>query len=614
MAGEILWPVALGIKLVYAGAIMGGGVTASGAFWSLVAALALGLLPGVFRPERQPWVRFGMNVAVSALLFADLLYFRYFGRPMSIYALLQVNNLGGLGGSLESLWSWREWVVWADVPAAYVFARRSCRRPKPSIPALQAVFFGLVAAAAVGGIWALMAVRTAPAEAPAAFSGGESRPAVGRGAVQRYGPLGHHVVDALAILREGEAAANPQALEEIAAWFRRHDPELRDSFDNPWRGWAQGMNLVLIQVESLHNFVLDLDIEGIPVTPNLRRLREHALYFPHFYPQTIEGNSSDAELLSQTSLYPAARGAAFYRFAGAAYPSLAKKLRAQGYAVLAVHGDRASYWNRAKMYPGLGLEPFVSLEHLEADEIIGMGLSDRSLFCQTAERLTRTPEPFYAFVITLSSHLPFELPEEERTLPLPPELDGTIVGRYLESIHYVDRALGEFIAALNQAGLAERTLIALYGDHDGLLWHKDRDAIEAAFGGPIDFEAWVRTYQPVPFLIYHPRLAGETVATIGGEVDIAPTLSNLLGLPASAWAGQAMGRSLLAPTPSYAVLPGGDYAEPAFIDPDGIRPALPAWAEEALRVADLIHLTRYVERTIEEGAGAGDDRSEGREP
>ncbi|MEX1406105.1 hypothetical protein, partial [Hydrogenibacillus schlegelii] len=42
---------------------------------------------------------------------------------------------------------------------------------------------------------------------------------------------------------------------------------------------------------------------------------------------------------------------------------------------------------------------------------------------------------------------------------------------------------------------------------------------------------------------------------------------NLLGLPASAWAGQAMGRSLLAPTPSYAVLPGGDYAEPAFIDP-----------------------------------------------
>ncbi|QZA33983.1 hypothetical protein [Hydrogenibacillus sp. N12] len=151
MAGEILWPVALGIKLVYAGAIMGGGVTAAGAFWSLVAALALGLLPGVFRPERQPWVRFGMNVAVSALLFADLLYFRYFGRPMSIYALLQVNNLGGLGGSLESLWSWREWVVWADVPAAYVFARRSCRRPKPSIPALRAVFFGLVAAAAVGG-------------------------------------------------------------------------------------------------------------------------------------------------------------------------------------------------------------------------------------------------------------------------------------------------------------------------------------------------------------------------------------------------------------------------------------------------------------------------------
>ena len=76
-----------------------------------------------------------------------------------------------------------------------------------------------------------------------------------------------------------------------------------------------------------------------------------------------------------------------------------------------MHGDRAGFWNRAHMYPALGFERFVSKKDYEVDEVFGLGLSDGSFFRQSLAMLEAQERPFYAFLVTLSSHYPFGFPE-----------------------------------------------------------------------------------------------------------------------------------------------------------------------------------------------------------
>ena len=78
--------------------------------------------------------------------------------------------------------------------------------------------------------------------------------------------------------------------------------------------------------------------------------------------------------------------------------------------------------------------------------------------------MTELSQPFYGFLITLSSHNPFGLPEYLQEIELEPQ-DENIVGRYIQSVNYADRCLSEFFDELKEAGLYDNSLILIYGDH-----------------------------------------------------------------------------------------------------------------------------------------------------
>ena len=103
------------------------------------------------------------------------------------------------------------------------------------------------------------------------------------------------------------------------------------------------------------------------------------------------------------------------------------------------------------------------------DESIGMGLSDRSFFRQSLAMLSRERQPFYAFMITLTSHYPYSFPKLlEQAAFDAGEYKGTVVGSYLAAIHYLDREFGAFIKGLKKSGLYDKSVIALYGDHNAI--------------------------------------------------------------------------------------------------------------------------------------------------
>ncbi|MFP3514575.1 LTA synthase family protein, partial [Peribacillus sp. SIMBA_075] len=73
--------------------------------------------------------------------------------------------------------------------------------------------------------------------------------------------------------------------------------------------------------------------------PFMNELAKEGLSFPHVYPQTVFGNSSDGELIVNTGLFPLKQGANFFRFPYNHFPGLAKELKKSDYQSYAFHGD-----------------------------------------------------------------------------------------------------------------------------------------------------------------------------------------------------------------------------------------------------------------------------------
>ena len=116
-----------------------------------------------------------------------------------------------------------------------------------------------------------------------------------------------------------------------------------------------------------------------------------------------------------------------------------------------MHANWPNFWNRDRMYPAMGYEPFFSIRDFDRTPVIGLGLSDARFVEQAAERLAALPEPFYAVLVTLSNHAPFVDPNLPRTLPLG-ALEGTAVGDYLNSVRFTDAALGVLVDRLRATG------------------------------------------------------------------------------------------------------------------------------------------------------------------
>lgn len=205
-----------------------------------------------------------------------------------------------------------------------------------------------------------------------------------------------------------------------------------------------------------------------------------------------------------------------------------------------------------QMHSRLGFQQSWFRSAYQEGDSIGLGLADEAFFAQTASRLARMCQPFFAYLISSSAHYPFLLPDAQRTFD-PGRFGGTLVGNYLQSIHYFDRAFGHFLDALRENGVLDRSAMVVFGDHQahiseelelaGLLVSNGRLPQETQ--ALSELQRW-QVSKDVPFLIRLPGgdLAGEYPA-VGGHIDIAPTLLSLAGLQDDR-GGVMLGRDLLA--------------------------------------------------------------------
>lgn len=295
-----------------------------------------------------------------------------------------------------------------------------------------------------------------------------------------------------------------------------------------YKGVAKGKNLILIQVESLNDFVLKRDYNGKEITPFLNSLlKKDTLYFNHFYSTTGVGNTADAEFSTLNSLYGNTQRECYRKYVDNTFHGLPWLLRQEGYQALAFHGYIKTFWNREEAYKNQGFERFYSEEDFNITQTAGFGLTDKEMFAQSVDILKKVKQPFFSFMITLTNHIPYELDDSLASLSLKEEDEDTLMGNYLRTVRYTDEALEELFALLKENDMYEDTMIVIYGDHQGLNLETPSVKLSMSrfLGKEYDYDEMLN----VPLIIHVPGLGeSRTVSTVGGEVDTMPTIANLM--------------------------------------------------------------------------------------
>lgn len=476
------------------------------------AALLVGLyIPIVFLP--QGWRRrvgLFINFALSSIVLADLIYFKFYDTIIPVYAIFLIKQVGGVSASVSTSLELGYLLLYTDIAVMLVYFARQKRLQLPNmeIPCRKAAIALMILAA--------FTLSYAGSVATAYANGKQF-------AMANFGALYYHAYDILDFIVDEDTDGG-----SFNEPYPGRQPMLPEKLR--YHGIARGKNVIAIQAESLQDFVIGLEINGREVTPNLNRLlKSDSFYFDNYYQMTALGNTSDAEFVTHNSLTASLDRPSYQAYEGKSFYTLPLVLKQQGYSTIASHGNQGMFWNREEMYPQQGFDQFVSEENLQLDEIIGMGLSDSSFFRQMAARLQQMQQPFYSFMVTLTSHNPYLMPDDvAKDFPLKPEQEN-LLGHYLQAMHYLDACIGEFIAELKTSGLYDSCLIAIYGDHCGVQDEDEdiRQQMSELLGREYGFDQMMN----VPLIIHLPGMGvAKRQEMVGGQLDFFPTMLNLLGI------------------------------------------------------------------------------------
>jgi lipoteichoic acid synthase len=345
--------------------------------------------------------------------------------------------------------------------------------------------------------------------------------------------------------------------EELKEFFLSN----KDDNSSSSAGLLAGNNVIFILVESLESWVLNLRYEGVEIMPNLNRLLQHAYFFPNIYEQTASGGSSDGALLYNTGLYPIQGGSASILFPDNNYMALPKWFKRLGYSSFVVTPDQPIMWNRQRVMTSFGYDSthhfgYRMAEPESADERSVFGFSDYGLFKQAIPMVLQQQQPFYILLITVDGHNPYLADAHYKYsegISFSAATPGPLAG-YLKGMYSTDYNIGLLIEALEKSGLAANTVLVFAGDHTGLSKYN-----AGRYPDPVGELGKERR---VPLIIYHPSLDAKQIETIGGQIDLSPTLLSLMGITADDYKSAIMGKNLMAfyerGLPGYALLPSGE--------------------------------------------------------
>lgn len=334
-------------------------------------------------------------------------------------------------------------------------------------------------------------------------------------------------------------AAN--APNEDVSWLANYFSSASPTRKNEYTGMFEGYNVIQLVIEGFSGYAIDPEL-----TPTLYKLANEGFVFNNYYTALHYTSTSNGECQTLLGLYPKNGNPITMKRTGVlgtnAYFSLAQQLDWEGYQVLGYHGNYDMYGRQAS-HTNLGYTWKQFGTGLDVDTTssgeIAWPARDTQVIENSVDDYISSDQPFHVYYLTISGHMPYSnnrivqpYLDQVRALPY-----SQTTQNYMATVMEVDRALELLLQKLEEAGKLDKTLIIATGDHipysnagvleelSGRTFGSSKD-LEALNESAIDFDVYKNTLILWSASMEEPVQVDKPCC----QVDILPTISNLLGL------------------------------------------------------------------------------------
>ncbi len=270
------------------------------------------------------------------------------------------------------------------------------------------------------------------------------------------------------------------------------------------------LNLVIVLEESLGATFVE-SLGGLPVTPELEKLKDEGWWFEQLYATGTRSVRGIEAVVAGFAPTPA-RSVVKLSLAQQNFYTLAAGLGKQGYQTEFVYGGEAHFDNMRSFFTGNGFQRVVDIREMRPAFTGSWGASDEDLFDKSLERLTKlhgSGKPFFSLIFTSSNHEPFEFPDGKIKLHESPKQTVN------NAVKYADFALGKFIREAKKQPYWKNTVFLIVADHDNRVYGNSLVPIKKFH---------------IPGLILGADIEPKRIKTIASQIDLGPTLLSLLGV------------------------------------------------------------------------------------
>ena len=325
-------------------------------------------------------------------------------------------------------------------------------------------------------------------------------------------------------------------------WLNKYYSNCTPTNKNEYTGMFKGYNVIFVTMEGFSKHLIDKDR-----TPTLYKMANEGFVFNNYYTPLHFTSTSGGEWQNLTGLYPKNGNPISMKESGIQgtnlYFTLAHQLNRIGYTSLGYHNNNEMY-GRKKSHPNLGYDWHQGGMGFELEKTAsGKNVwpqSDKYMIDTTVDDYLKSNKPFNIYYLTVSGHMPYNFGGDQMAVKnkdivanLP---YSDVTKAYIAANMEVEYAMKSLLDKLEAAGIADKTLIVMSPDHIPYFDVASLEEISGkTFGGSalknlnesdIDFDVYKNSLimwsgsmkEPIP------------VDKICSQVDILPTVSNLLGL------------------------------------------------------------------------------------
>jgi phosphoglycerol transferase MdoB-like AlkP superfamily enzyme len=497
------------------------------------AVTGLGIL-AIFASARWPRIQRGawfafMSFCVLCVLFSVCSFpaFEYLHTPLSINLIRAAGDLNGIKTSISGYVSNSEIAMLFVVPVIYLGLSILSNRFLLIRSKLLLLIVMLVIGGAITAQWLLSARRLAS--------------------------------DKWTLNGSQAIAMNPEWIMLSSSYDDLTDarpanlgadfpPEYLNDFKSapvqPHRAFAaRAKNVILVVLESTSTRYMGIYGSQYDTTPQLDAERGHCMIFDNFYAHV--GQTAISLIALTTSRYPNFRYAHSPLSDRAAMNSVsaASVLHSAGYRTAFFSASSLSFLDQRSFLQTRGFDELQDPGTFGAPPLFAWGVRDSCMVDHLIDWVRGEPgRPFFAVAWTIQTHSPYAITPEKPVINFigqSASREQLSLNRYLNAMREADSQIGRLFSALREQGLADDTVVIITGDHGEAFG----DLHDSHFHGLNLFEEDIH----VPLIIWSPALfkSESHRETVGGHLDIGPTVLDLLGFDTPAG---IQGRSLFNPS------------------------------------------------------------------